>query len=121
MFRPSPMQHVTVHVVREDAPMAALVLADCGVFNPESAQVFGDRLPELPGSGYRDLYASARNHLDKLLACCPEPPEIPPPTARRQVDEQELARLEEWLRAMWLECSQRQESLRRMERSEERR
>jgi len=115
MFRPSPMQHVTVHVVREDAPMAALVLADCGVFNPESAHALGKMLPELPGSHYRELHNSARAYLDKLLACCPEPAEIPPPPARRQVSEEELAELEDWLKGMWVECSQRQETQRRME------
>lgn len=109
------MQHVIVHVVREDAPMAALVLADCGVFNPESAHALGKVLPELPGSHYRDLYNSARAYLDKLLACCPEPAEVPPPPARRQVSEEELSRLEDWLKHMWVECSQRQEAQRSME------
>jgi len=109
------MQHVTVHVVREDAPMAALVLADCGVFNPENAHALGKILPELPGSQYRELYVSARAYLEKLLACSPEPAEIPPPPARRQVSREELAQLEDFLKHLWVECSQRQEAQRRME------
>ena len=114
MFRPSPMQHVTVHVVREDAPMAALVLADCGVFNPESAHVFGGRLPELPGARYRELYLSARALLDKILALRGGAAEVPPP-ARRLVTEEELAGVEQWLRGRWIECSHCEEEFRRNE------
>src|SRR5512134_1425012 len=115
MFRPSPMQHVTVHVVREDAPMAALVLADCGVFNPESAHVYGERLPELPGARYRELYLSARALLDKILAFRSGPAQISSPPARRLVTEEELARVEQWLREHWIECSQCEEAFRRNE------
>ncbi|HSD61029.1 MAG TPA: hypothetical protein VLC55_09270, partial [Burkholderiales bacterium] len=113
MFRPSPMQHVTVHVVREDAPMAALVLADCGVFNPESAHVHGERLPELPGSRYREVYLSARALLDKILAFRSGPAAPSPPPARRLVTEDELIRVEQWLRERWIECSQCEEAFRR--------
>jgi V/A-type H+-transporting ATPase subunit I len=113
MFRPSPMQHVTVHVVREDAPMAALVLADCGVFNPESAQAYGVRLPELPGARYRELYASARALLDKIQGFRGRRAPPAPPPARRLVKEEELAALEHWLRERWLECSRCEEAFRR--------
>src|SRR5512134_3730467 len=115
MFRPSPMQHVTVHVVREDAPMAALVLADCGVFNPESAHVYGERLPELPGSRYREIYLSARALLDKILAFRSGPAAPSPPPARRLVTEDELIRVEQWLRERWIECSQCEEAFRQNE------
>ncbi len=115
MFRPSPMQHVTVHVVREDAPMAALVLADCGVFNPESAHVYGTKLPELPGARYRELYTSARAKLDKIQAFRGRAaPPVPPP-ARRLVTESELEELEAWLRERWIECSHCEEEFRHNE------
>jgi V/A-type H+-transporting ATPase subunit I len=109
------MQHVTVHVVREDAPMAALVLADCGVFNPESAHAYGGKLPELPGSRYRELYASARALLDKIQGFRRRPAAPPPPPARRLVTEEELAGLEQWLRERWLECSRCEEAFRHNE------
>jgi V/A-type H+-transporting ATPase subunit I len=109
------MQHVTVHVVREDAPMAALVLADCGVFNPETAHAYGDRLPEQPGSRYRELYLGARALLDKLQAFRGEVPAPAPAPARRLVTEEELGQLDAWLRGRWMECSQCEEAFRRNE------
>jgi V/A-type H+/Na+-transporting ATPase subunit I len=99
------MLYVGVHVVGEDAPMAAQVLADCGMFNPETALAYGERLPELPGSHFRELYTSARALLDKILAFEDQVKVFSPPAQRRLVIEEELARIEEWLRAVWLECS----------------
>lgn len=115
MFKPLPMQRIALHVLAEDAPMAALVLADAGVFNPETTKIYGDRLPEFPGESYRDRYRSARSRLDKILTHCTAGHADTPLPPLRQVSEQELKEVDDWLREIWLECSYCQEGLRRIE------
>src|SRR3970040_867876 len=103
MLKPFSMQRVSLQVLSEDAPLAALVLAEQGVFNPETTQVYAEQLPEFPGEHYRDLYRSARSRLDKVLAhCAVRADELRPPL--RRIDEAELARLDTWVREVWLEC-----------------
>lgn len=115
MFKPLPMQRIALHVLGEDAPMAALVLADAGVFNPETTKIYGDRLPEFPGESYRDHYRSARSRLDKILTHCTAGHADTPLPPLRQVSEQEIKEVDDWLREIWLECSYCQEGLRRIE------
>lgn len=113
------MQRVALQVLREDAPVAALILAECGVFNPETRHVFSDQLPEFPGESYRELYHNAHSRLDKILAHCASHEGTPPPLLRK-VDEKELAQLDEWLRAVWVQCSKCQEGLRKIEEEQKR-
>ena len=54
MFRPLVMQRVALQVLREDAPHAALVLAQSGVFDPEPSGRVDEHLPE----GERSLAAA---------------------------------------------------------------
>lgn len=115
MLKPLPMQRIALHVLGEDAPMAALVLADTGVFNPETTKIYGDRLPEFPGESYRDHYRSARSRLDKILVHCTARLADTPLPPLRQVSEKEIEELDDWLRDVWLECSRCQEGLRRIE------
>lgn len=118
MFKPVPMQRVTVHALKEDAPMAAMVLAERGVFNPETthanAALFKDHLPDTPGEHYRELWLSARSRLDKILAHCGGA-ELPSVSSLRLVTEEELAGLNTWLGETWSECSREQEALRQIE------
>ncbi len=115
MFKPLTMQHIALHVLSDDASMAALMLADSGVFNPETMKIYSDRLPELPGETYRERYRSARARLDKILVHCAARQagsSLPP---LQQVSEEELKQLDEWLRDVWVECSSCQEGLRQIE------
>lgn len=115
MFKPLTMQRVALQVLHEDAAMAALVLADCGVFNPETSQALAARLPELPGESYRELYHNARARLDKILTFCSIQHDAQHTAPLRQVNEHELAELDAWLREVWIECSKCQEGLRKIE------
>ncbi len=115
MLEPLAMKRVGLFVLSEDAPLAALTLAERGVFNPETTQLSATDLPEFPGESYRELYRSARSRLDKILThCSTRQKDIRLPTPRL-VNEAELATLDEWLRGVWAECSKCQEALRHIE------
>ncbi len=115
MFKPVPMQRVGLFLLSEDAPLAALTLAERGVFNPETTYLSATDLPEFPGESYRELYRSARSRLDKILTYCSTRQEGLRMPAPRLVSESEIAALDDWLRGVWAECSKCQEALRRFE------
>lgn len=114
MFRPLPMQRVTLQVLREDAPHAALVLAENGLFDPEPSHKLEEQLPEAPSEHYRELYRSARARLDKILACCGLLREEPL-TRTRVVEERELEQVNERLGELWRELSEKEERLHRLQ------
>lgn len=115
MFKPTPMQRVTLQVLTDDAPAAALLLAECGVFNPQATQEFADELPEVPGERYRELYRGAQSRLDKVLSHCTLSETDMKPAEVRYVPEAELADLDDWLQHVWAKCSECQEGMRRVE------
>lgn len=115
MFKPTPMQRITLQVLTEDAPAAALALAECGVFNPQGTHEFADDLPEVPGERYRELYRGAQSRLDKVLSHCTLTDRDIGPVKPRYVPEEELAELDEWLQQVWAKCSECQEGMRRVE------
>ena len=119
MLTPAPVRRVTLHVVREDAPLAAAVLAQRRMFDPETS--YRDAaLPEAPGERYTELYRSAQARLDKVLGhCALSEADLQSPKALRGVSEDELRELDAWLGRVWSECSACQEELRRIQ--EERR
>lgn len=111
MFKPLPLQHVTLHVLAEDAPLAALVLAEYGLFNPEKAAE--EALPDLPAEYYGQLVKSIEARLHKILSYCDiaiEPAAAP----LRPIPEEELARLDRWLTAHWSQYSHWLEAIRRL-------
>ncbi len=115
MLLPMKMKRVAVQVLSEDAALAALVLAECGNFNPETHGVLQQELPEFPGEHYRDLYHGAQSYLDRILTHCNLPMS---PLAREQVrhvPEAELAEIETWLQQVWAKCSECQEGMRRID------
>jgi len=114
MLTPVPMHHVTVYLMREDGPKAAVSLAESGVFDPAEEGVDSEDLPELPDREYRELYASARRRLDKSLEHLGlhAPPAPADPEA---VDEAELRELNDWLGEVWRECSSCQKEQRRID------
>ncbi len=112
MFTPLPMQHVTLSLLREDAPEAALVLANHGSFNPEINEARPEQLPELTGEAYRRAQGEGQAHLDKILAHY----ELAPPewvrTPAKPVTREELEAITGWLGQVWAQCSEQQERMR---------
>ena len=119
MFMPTPMRHVDLLVLTEDAPKAALALAQCKAFSPETTPARVDALPEFPGERYRHLYQSARGRLDRILAFHAFVAQDPSVEPLRETREDDLAGIDDWLRTVGSECAQDQERLRRTERERE--
>lgn len=67
MFKPLRMQHVTLWVLKNDAPQAALLLATYGIFTPEKSQAWERDLPETPGDRYMEVFSEAQARLTKIL------------------------------------------------------
>lgn len=111
---PLKMKRIAVQVLSDDAALAALVLAECGAFNPEATTQLQEELPEFPGERYRELYRSAQSYLDRILAHCHLSMMPLPPGAVRHVEEAELAAVDAWLGQVWAKCSECQEGLRRI-------
>ncbi|QKK10282.1 MAG: hypothetical protein HND59_00310 [Pseudomonadota bacterium] len=114
MFRPQRMQRVHLQVLREDAPKAALLLADCGVFDPQPDKGVDAQLPELLSVRYRELYESAHTRLEKLCEAYHLAPEAGEPELR-VIQESELAQADDRLGELWRAASDTQEGLRRLE------
>jgi V/A-type H+-transporting ATPase subunit I len=109
MFKPLPMQRIELSLLKDDAPQAALLLANCGSFDPEISEIPAEQFPELPGEAYRQLYTESRTHLDKVLAHYKiDAPEIVA-APMQTVSPQQLSETGLWLKLLWGKCSEEQE------------
>jgi len=112
MFKPLPMQRIELTLLSDDAPQAALLLANCGSFDPDASEITPEQFPGLPGEDYRQAYTEIRMHLDKILAhyeiAVPETVATPMQT----VTLQQLAETGLWLESVWDKCSEEQERMR---------
>ena len=111
MFKPLPMQRIELSLLKDDAPQVALLLANCGSFDPEISEIPAEQFPELPGAAYRQLYTETRTHLDKVLAHYKiDLPEIVA-SPMQTVSPQQLSETGSWLKLLWGKCSEEQEYL----------
>lgn len=108
------MQRVTIHMIREEAPAIALVLAESGIFNPEVFPAEVEDLPDQPAATYQALFYSARLRLQKVGEYLGLNTHVLPPKAQ-VVSESELAALNDWLGKLWRRCAQLGEKRRQLE------
>jgi V/A-type H+-transporting ATPase subunit I len=106
------MKRVDLGLLKDDAPRAALLLADNGSFAPELTEVEPESLPELPREEFRRAYQTSKTHLDRILAHFGAVPPVESATPLQPVTEVQLAELDAWLRDVWTRCSQREERMR---------
>ena len=115
MFTPLPMRHATLYLLREEAPAAALILAEQGVFAPLQEAVTADTLPEQPGNRFNALYVSAARRLDKILAYTRIQPEAVAGDDQQEVVTAEtLAGVNDQLGEIWHAFSRCEENERRL-------
>lgn len=115
MFQPIPMQHVTLYMMREDAALGALALAESGVFSPYEETSTGSALDERPGAEYRARFEETRQRLEKILVSLDLRLDLRVLPGSHVVNEQELQELAESLADLWHECSRCEEQARHLE------
>lgn len=114
MFKPVPMQRIELSLLKDDAPQAALLLANYGSFDPETSEAEAGQFPDFPGEAYRHAYEQTRVHLDKIMAhyeiAAPGTIDMP----MQPVSPQQLAETGSWLKTVWDKCSEEQELMHRL-------
>ena len=113
MFTPLVMQRVTLYLVRDEAPDAALALGQLGVFEPESGDDDG-LISEAISDAYRETFQTAASRLEKISTHLGAAEPRPKEEAPRLVPEAELSTLNDWLGTVWSRCSKREERLRQL-------
>ena len=111
MFKPISMQYLSVKVLTEDVPLAAQILAECGVFNPETTETVAEQLPDRPGENFRRVFGQARSRLEKILARVAVKPSSADSPLHRVVKQSELEQVNVQLGDIWLQSSQLEEQL----------
>ncbi len=114
MLRPQRMKRVELCLLKDDAPRAALLLADYGSFAPEPTEVVPSSLPELSGESYRRAYQAARAHLDRILAHFGMPMPAEGAAPLQPVTEDQLAPVGASLKELWTRCSEDEERMRKL-------
>jgi V/A-type H+-transporting ATPase subunit I len=105
------MKHVTIQALTLDLPAAALILAELGVFDPDSRSGADEALPDNPGQRYRELHRQAQGRLEKIGNYL-GPPSSGDRLEPRPVSEADLADTNDWLGKAWQVCSQYEEDKR---------
>ncbi len=111
MFRPLPMQHVTIQAMTLDLPAASLILAELGVFDPDSRADASEALPQTPGNHYRELYQQALGRLEKISSYLGAPA-VGSQLDLHPISEEDLAATNAWLGEAWQACSAYEEDQR---------
>lgn len=112
MFFPLPMAHVSLLVIREQAPRAALVMARLGVFEPRTEEEDDEALPEVPAQPCRDRIHLALARQEKILEHFglewnTHTSDAIPAEAK------EVEAIDQELTAIWAGCSERDERIHR--------
>jgi V/A-type H+-transporting ATPase subunit I len=108
------MKHARLLVLTEDLPRTSLALAQHQAFHTDDRLPEEERLADMPGRDYRDLYLQARSRLDKISKLIPVPGE-PVIKKIRVVPEDELAKTNQWLGGIWEQCSRYEERFRKID------
>jgi V/A-type H+-transporting ATPase subunit I len=112
MFKSLPMLRIELSLLKDDAPQAALLLANYGSFDPEISEITPEQFPELPGVAYRQIYNEICAHLDKILAHYEIVISGTVEAPMQPVSPQQLNDIGSWLKAVWGKCSEEQERMR---------
>src|SRR5512135_1527816 len=103
MFRPLQMRHVSLWLVREDAPAASLALAELGSFCPDLEASAALEVPDAAERRYREAWLSARSRFERICALCETVPEARVPPVPQPVGHAAMEALDARLGELWAE------------------
>ena len=112
MFGALPMRHVTLYLLQEELPLAALVLAKMGILDADTIDADAQR-EGTPAARFRQQHANASQLYLKISRTLQFHPPVPDPAALpADVDGRRLESLHEKLRPIWSRCNRHEESMR---------
>ena len=112
MFGALPMRHVTLYLLQEELPLAALVLAKMGILDADTIDADAQR-EGTPAACFRQQHANASQLYLKISRTLQFHPPVPDPAALpADVDGRRLESLHEKLRPIWSRCNRHEESMR---------
>ncbi len=111
IFHTEPMQHTSIFMCFDDAPLVSVVLAKTGLFDPSRATRKDENLSDRQGASYRRIFNHALLNWNKsieYLAVTPhaEVKEI------FAIDKSELLKIDQRLTDIWKICMQHKEQQR---------
>ena len=108
MFKPLPMQYVSIKMLTEDVPLVAQLLAEHSLFHPQAIEVLSEYLPERIDEDYYTLFHLAQTRFEKILARISFTP--PPLGLSRPITLSDLKQLSEELGELWQQFSTLEEA-----------
>ncbi|MDX1344695.1 MAG: V-type ATPase 116kDa subunit family protein [Sedimenticolaceae bacterium] len=112
MFGALPMQHVTLYLLRDELPRAAMVLARLGVIAPEESKLDQDETAR-PGLDYQRSHHLASQLFRKIAASLDYAPDgMMQQDLPQQADQQRLDATLESLQPVWHQCNRLEEQVR---------
>jgi V/A-type H+-transporting ATPase subunit I len=94
------MKHISIQLLTDDLPSATLILAQLESFSPDPRPYAVEALPEIPGRHFRNLYAQARNRLEKIAAQVDYDPAVCSLDVG-PISEEQLEHTNQWLGDAW--------------------
>ncbi|MDJ0806084.1 MAG: V-type ATPase 116kDa subunit family protein [Gammaproteobacteria bacterium] len=105
------MKHARLQILTADLPAASLLLAELGVFNPDTRSDPDRLLTDIPGHRYRELHQQASTRLQKITTSSGYQPALQDQT-HKPISEQTLMETNHWLGEAWQHCSDHEEAQR---------
>ena len=114
MFGALPMQHVTLYLLKDELPRAAVVLAKLGVIAPEEGDTDNGETVR-PGADFQRSFTYASQLFRKIAVSLEfNPVEVMQESLPQQVDQQRLDEILNCLQPIWQQCNRLEEQVRRL-------
>ena len=116
MLQAMSMKRTTFHLMTDEVPHAALILAKTGMFSPEQHdEQYAEQLTSVPAKEYRELYQSAQNRFDKIHSHLSIDLPFPALQAEKVPTLDKLRSMNQWLASLWAVCSECEEHQREID------